>query len=57
MALGEHPDGVPEKYRIPKLRFDSQYEIGRFVDIGKKLGVDTFNLCGGVITEDFDGNG
>ena len=57
MAVGDYPDGVPESYRIAPTAFDSEYDIKRFVDIAPALGLDTFNLCGGVIVEDFDGDG
>jgi len=57
MALGEHPGGVPEAYRIPLDRFESAHDIGRFVDVAPVLGVDALNLCGGVIADDMDGDG
>ncbi len=57
MALGEYPDRLTERYLIPPDAFESDYDIGRFVDIASELGVDTLNLCGGVIAEDFDGDG
>ena len=57
MALGDYPDGVPEKYLIPPTAFESDYSIGRFPDIAPELGLDTFNLCGGSIVDDFDNDG
>ncbi len=57
MALGDYPDAVDDAFRIPPEAFESSYEIGRFVDVAPALGVDTFNLCGGCIVEDFDGDG
>lgn len=57
MALGEYPEGIPEQYRIPPSAFESEYDIGRFTDIAPALGVDTFNLCGGAMAEDFDNDG
>ncbi|MBX3373301.1 MAG: CRTAC1 family protein [Phycisphaeraceae bacterium] len=57
MALDEYPQGVPEKYRIPPAAFESEYDIGRFVDVAPQLGVDTFDLAGGTIVDDFDGDG
>ena len=56
MALNEYPHGVPDRFLIPPEAFASDYEVGRFADIAAKLGVDTFNLCGGVIVDDFDGD-
>ena len=57
MALGDHPQLVPEPYRIAPAAFESDYEIGCFVDVAPALGVDLLNLCGGVIVEDFDNDG
>lgn len=57
MALGDYPDAVPEAYRIPANAFESDYEIGRFVDIAAESAIDTFNLAGGSIVEDFDNDG
>ncbi len=56
MALGEYPESVPPDFRIPESAFDSDYDIGRFRDRASDLGVDTFNLAGGVIVEDFNGD-
>ena len=57
MAIGDYPEGVPEQYRIPPSAFASDYDIGRFVDVARPLGIHTFNLCGGAIVEDFDNDG
>ena len=56
MALEDYPDGVPKRFLIPLKAFESDYDVGRFIDIAPKVGVDTFNLCGGVIVDDFDGD-
>ena len=57
MAIGDYPDGVPQLYRISPDVFESEYDIGRFVDIAPDLGLDALNLCGGAIVEDFDNDG
>ncbi len=57
MALGEYPDGVPAEYRVPSKTFESDADIGRFVDIAKELGVDCFDHAGGAIVDDIDGDG
>ncbi|MDA0812718.1 MAG: CRTAC1 family protein [Verrucomicrobia bacterium] len=59
MALNEYPDGVPERFRIPQDYFQPKLsgEIGEFVDVAPRLGIDTLDLAGGVIISDFDGNG
>ena len=57
MALDDHPQLVPEPYRIPPAAFESEFDIGRFVDVAPQLGVDLLDLCGGVIVDDFDNDG
>ncbi|MDG1050066.1 MAG: CRTAC1 family protein [Planctomycetota bacterium] len=57
MAIDEHPGGVPERWLIPESAFDSDFNIGRFEEVGAELGVDAFNLCGGVVVDDMDGDG
>ena len=57
MALGRHPDDVPQDLLIDPKHFASDYDIGRFTDIAPQLGLDAFNLSGGVIVEDFDLDG
>ncbi len=56
MTLGEYPDGVPARYRIPADNFQSDEPFPRFVNVAAKLGLDTFSLAGGAIAEDFDGD-
>jgi hypothetical protein len=58
MTLAEHPDGVDPRYLIRIDRFThSEFDIGRFRDIGAKLGVNQLNESGGTILEDFHGDG
>lgn len=57
MAMGDYPTGVPEQYRLPPSAFESEADFGRFIDVAPEVGVDTFNLCGGAIAEDFNGDG
>ena len=57
MAVGEFPDGVPEAFRCPESALRRPVDVGRFVDVAPSLGVDTFDLCGGVVVEDFDQDG
>ncbi len=57
MAVGDYPQGVPAEFLIPPEAFESDHDIKRFADIATRLGVDTFNRSGGVIVEDFDGDG
>jgi tetratricopeptide (TPR) repeat protein len=57
MALGEYPDGVPEPFRLPESAFASEGGFPRFRNRAPELGLDTLNLCGGAVAEDFDGDG
>ena len=56
MTLGEYPEGVPAKFRLPPETFQSKIHFPRFKNVGPELGLETFNLCGGVIVDDFDGD-
>ena len=57
MTVGEFPDKVPEKWRIPADAFDSDYDLGRFFDVAPQAGLDLFGLSGGSIMDDFNGDG
>jgi VCBS repeat protein/ASPIC/UnbV protein len=61
MALGEYPESVPERWRLPEKSFESELPAGlefpRFPDIAPKVGVDVLNMAGGVAVEDYDGDG
>lgn len=56
MTLGSYPEGVPEQYRIPEQRLESEADFPRFPNIAADLGVDTLSLSGGAIADDFDGD-
>ncbi|MCP3980208.1 MAG: tetratricopeptide repeat protein [bacterium] len=57
MALGDWPRGIPQNLRLPPKSFESDHDVGRFPDIATDLGVDKFDLCGGAVADDFDGDG
>ncbi len=56
MTLGTHPDGVPREYLIPPERFRSEVDFPRFRNVAASLGLATYNLSGGAIVDDFDGD-
>jgi len=58
MTLGEHPQHV-EPGRLLSLAsyLKSEFDIGRFRDVGHLVGVNRFNFQGGGIMEDFDNDG
>jgi len=56
MTLGQYPGEVPPERLIPPERFESDEPFPRFVDIAPDLGLNSFDLAGGAIAEDFDGD-
>jgi hypothetical protein len=58
MTLGEYPSKVDPALL---LRFDhftkSEFDIGKFRDVGHLVGVNRLNQSGGAIMEDFDNDG
>ncbi|MFT7462198.1 MAG: hypothetical protein ACI9EF_000536 [Pseudohongiellaceae bacterium] len=57
MLLGEYPEGLSRSRRIPEAAFASEDDVGRFYDVAAAAGVNDFNLCGGVVVEDFNNDG
>jgi FG-GAP-like repeat/ASPIC and UnbV len=58
MTLGEYPDKVEPRYLVSMDKYlKSEFDIGRFRDIGHRVGVNRLNQAGGAIMEDFDGDG
>ena len=54
MTIGEYPDEVPEEYLIPPTFFESEIAFPKFKNIYPTLGLNTYNLSGGAIVDDFD---
>ncbi|MEO2020549.1 MAG: CRTAC1 family protein [Pirellulaceae bacterium] len=57
MAVGGYPDEVPSGLLIPRENFESKKSFPRFMNIAPALKVDSFNLSGGSIVDDFDNDG
>ena len=57
MTLGGYPHEVPKSHLIAPEVFQSKIDFPRFENVAPKLGLDTFNLCGGAIVDDFDNDG
>jgi len=57
MTLGEYPDEVPAEYLIPPESFVSGEPFPRFPNVARRAEVDTFNLSGGAVAEDFNYDG
>ena len=56
-TLGLYPDSVPAAWLIPPESMESDYNIQRFPDVAMRLGVDVVGLSGGVVMDDFNGDG
>jgi len=57
MTVGDYPDKVPVKWRVPPNAFASEYDMKRFPEVAGSLGLDPMKRSGGSILEDFDGDG
>lgn len=57
MQLGQYPSEVPAKWLVPPKLFASEYEVGRFLDVAQQVGLLNTGHSGGVVIEDFDGDG
>jgi len=57
MTIDGYPDEVPEEYLISPDVFESDEAFPRFMNISSKIEVDTFDLAGGAIVDDFTGDG
>ncbi len=57
MQLGRYPQDVPKAWLIPASLFDSEQKFPEFPDVAMLAGVDITGHAGGVILEDFDGDG
>ncbi|MEO8270542.1 MAG: VCBS repeat-containing protein, partial [Aureliella sp.] len=57
MTLGEYPTSVPDEQLVPEQAFESAVRFPRFINHAQDAGVDTLTLSGGVVADDFDGDG
>ena len=57
MTIGGYPGDVPAAWRIPESVFRSTTAVPHFPNRAPELGLATFDLAGGAIVEDFDGDG
>lgn len=57
MTLGEYPESVPEQYRVSQDFFQSTETFPVFKNVLPQLHLQTENLCGGAISDDFDNDG
>ena len=57
MTLGQHPDGVPERWRLSANLFASSENPGQFQDVASDVGLKEIGRAGGAVIEDFDSDG
>ena len=58
MTLGEYPEKVDPRFVVSIDHFlKSEFDIGKFRDIGHLAKVNRFNMAGGAVMEDFDNDG
>ena len=57
MALGRYPHDVPQQWVIPPGTFASDADIGLFKDVAPAASILMTGHSGGVVMEDFDGDG
>ena len=57
MQLGRYPKNIPSRWLIPASRFDSEAKLPEFPEVAASAGVDITGHAGGVVVEDFDGDG
>lgn len=58
MSVGSFPEDVPEQFRIPENKLVSPgNHFPRFKEIASDLSIDSLDLSGGAIADDFDNDG
>ncbi len=58
MTLGEYPQNVKPEYLVNlESFFSEEHSIGKFQEVGARLGVNRLNQAGGAIMDDFDNDG
>src|SRR5262249_12597004 len=56
-TAGTYPAVVPKRFLVPPAAFRSDEEFPRLPDVAREVGLDIVGLAGGVIADDFDGDG
>ncbi len=57
MTIDGYPDQVPPQYLIPPNLFEAEEPFPKFENVAAKLGLDTFDLLGSAVVDDFAGDG
>ena len=56
-TIGQYPEKVPSAHLIPPSAFASAEDVGRFKDVAPQAGLNVVATAGGIIVDDFAGNG
>ncbi len=57
MAAGTFPEGVPARFRLPAEAWDKSAPSPHFLNVAVGRTVDRFDVAGGSVMDDFDGDG
>ena len=57
MTLGQYPQGVPDDYLVPLTMKEDDMLNQPLINVGSSVGIDHGELSGGVIIDDFSGDG
>ena len=57
MQLGRYPKDVPKRWLVDEALFKSERNLGEFEDVAAQAGISFMEHSGGVVMEDFDGDG
>ncbi len=57
MQLGLYPQNVPARWLIADSHFRSDGNLAEFAEVAASAGIDIMSHAGGVVVEDFDGDG
>jgi tetratricopeptide (TPR) repeat protein len=57
MLAGGYPGDVPAQHLIAPAALKSAEDVGRFTDVARESGLDSFAAAGGLVVDDFDGDG
>ena len=56
-TLGRYPQDVPKQWLMDPALFEPEANLPRFKNIAAEIGVDVYDLAGGTVLDDFNGDG
>lgn len=57
MTVGDYPAKVPSRWLIPVNKYGGEYPMHKFYNAAPEMGLDYLGYAGGVVMDDFEGNG